>query len=260
LFVSSGLSPGELDKAYEHDYYDAGGSPARKGYEDYLANASLRTRGFARRLSELEQHTNHRGRLLDFGCAFGLFLKVAVDAGWEAIGYERSAWAADYGRRHYGVTIQSGDGDREAFDPCSFDIVTMWDVLEHLEDPRAVVRSVASWLKPGGVLALNTIDNGSVGARLAGEHWRHIAPPHHLQYFTRASLTGLLRDNGFRVISRRSQGVMWGADRRRINLTGWRGVSEELVTHWRSRTLADVLHLLDEIDVVAVLVNPGTSQ
>lgn len=251
-FVSAGLAAGELDGAYEQQYYDAGGGSTRIGYEDYLAKAPLRMRSFAKRLRELEQHTADRGRLLDFGCAVGLFVKVAVDAGWDAIGYERSAWAAEYGRQHFGITIESGrDGQCPTY-ARSFDMVTMWDVLEHLEDPRGVLRSVAGWMKPGGVLALNTIDSASLGARLAGEHWRHISPPHHLQYFTRGSLTRLLRDCGFQVITRQSQGVMWSADRRRGQLLSWQSLIEEMVTHWRFRRAADALHLLDEIDIVAV--------
>ena len=256
LFVSAGMAPDELDHAYEREYYDAGGSPTRTGYEDYLANAPLRMQGFAKRLRELESLTGGQGCLLDFGCAVGLFVKVAVDAGWDAIGYERSTWAAAYGRQHFGITIESGQGGQFPGFDRSFDLVTMWDVLEHLEDPRGVVQSVAGWLKPGGVLALNTVDSGSLGARLAGQHWRHLAPPHHLQYFTRASLTELLRGAGFRVIARQSQGVMWSADRRRGQLRGWRATLDEVAAHWRTRTVADALHLLDEIDIVAVLDTP----
>lgn len=257
LFVSSGLIPGALDQAYEQGYYAAGASAARSGYEDYLAKAPQRLHGFAQRLRELERFALHRGRLLDFGCAVGLFVKAAADAGWDATGLERSAWAADYGRRHYGVKIVSGsDADCAGFDQ-GFDMVTMWDVLEHLEDPRGVLGRVARWLKPGGVLALNTVDSGSRGARLAGEHWRHLAPPHHLQYFTRDSLLRLLRACGFQLLAVHGQGVMWGADRRREHLAGLRAVGEEAVTHWRARQLADALHLLDEIEIVARRESPA---
>lgn len=252
LFVSSGLLPDALDQAYERDYYTAGGSAERSGYEDYLAKAPERLHGFAQRLRELERFAVGRGRLLDFGCAVGLFVKVAADAGWDAIGLERSAWAADYGRRQYGLSIVDGNhADCAGFEQ-SFDMVTMWDVLEHLEDPRTVLKQVARWLKPGGVLALNTVDSASRGARMAGEHWRHLAPPHHLQYFTRDSLLQLLRDCGLRLLAVHGQGVMWGADRRRDHLDGLRAISEEVVTHWRARPLADALHLLDEIAIVAV--------
>lgn len=251
LFVSSGLTPGVLNQAYERDYYTAGDSAVRSGYEDYLAKAPQRLRGFAQRLRELERFTVGRGRLLDFGCAVGLFVKVAADAGWDAIGIERSTWAAEYGRRQYGLTIVDGSEDCCVGFGQSFDLVTMWDVLEHLEDPRGTLQQVASWLKPGGVLALNTVDSASRGARLAGKHWRHLAPPHHLQYFTRDSLLYLLRDCGFRLRAVHSQGVMWGADLRREHLGGLSAVTEAAATHWRARSLAGALHLLDKIEIVA---------
>lgn len=260
LFVSSGLVPGVLDQAYERDYYAAGDSTARSGYEDYLAKAPQRLRGFEQRLRELERFTVGRGRLLDYGCAVGLFVKVAADAGWDAIGLERSAWAADYGTRHYGLTIVGGSEDDCAGFDQRFDLVTMWDVLEHLEDPRGVLQRMARWLRPGALLALNTVDSASRGARLAGEHWRHLAPPHHLQYFTRDSLLYLLRDCGFRLLAVHSQGVMLAADRRRERLGGLRALTEAAATHWRARPLAGALHLLDEIEIVATREGPSQNE
>lgn len=251
LFVATGVAPGALDDAYERDYYIGDGS-TRTGYEDYLANAPQRMRGFVQRLRELERYTAGRGRLLDFGCAVGLFVKVAADAGWDAIGLERSAWAADYGRKHFGLTIVSGNGDEGAAFTGQFDMVTMWDVLEHLENPRGVVGRAAEWVRPGGILALNTVDSAAFGARIAGVHWRHLAPPHHLQFFTRESLMHLLQACGFRLLSVHSRGVMWGADRRRKQLDSLRAFSEAVATHWHVRSLANALHLLDEVDIVAV--------
>lgn len=252
LFVSTGLAAGELDHSYESDYYLSDGSETRTGYKDYLANAERRLQGFRQRLHELERHISGRGSALDFGCAVGLFVKVAAEAGWDAVGVERSVWAADYGRKHYGLNIVSGsEVDCESFNQ-RFDLITMWDVLEHLEDPRDVLEKAARWLKPGGVLALNTVEAASLGARMAGVHWRHLAPPHHLQYFTRQSLKHLLTAVGFRFLEVRGRGVMWKADRRREHIGGIRALSEAAATHWRTRPIADALHLLDEIDVVAV--------
>lgn len=256
LFVAGGFDARALDQAYGADYYRADG--AATGYADYLGSAELRMRGFAQRLQQVERHVGgRRGRLLDYGCAVGLFVKVAADAGWRATGYERSEWAARHGREHYGLDIVVGRGDADEPDfRQAFDVVTMWDALEHLEDPRRVLGLIARWLKPGGLLALNTVDSGSLGARLAGEHWRHIAPPHHLHYFNRHSLRRVLNDNGFHVLQMRAQGVMWEADRRRVRLGGWRAAIEDLATHWRMRPLATVLNLLDEVDAVARLERP----
>ena len=150
LFVSTGLVSGELNESYERDYYVSGGSETRAGYENYLANAEQRLRGFKQSLHELERHIGSRGRALDFGCAVGLFVKVAADAGWDAVGVERSVWAAEYGRKHYGLNIVSGSEIECVNYNHQFDLITMWDVLEHLEEPRSVLEQAARWLKPGG--------------------------------------------------------------------------------------------------------------
>lgn len=251
-FVSAGLATGELDKAYGPEYYDAGGAADAVGYQDYLANSEARTRGFTDRLRQIEARVSKRGCLLDYGCAVGLMVKVAAEAGWEAIGYERSPWAAQYGRDTFGLNIVlTGDPLAQDFES-RFDVVTMWDVLEHLEHPRLVLETVSRWLKPGGLLTLNTVNRSSVGARLAGNHWRHLLPPHHLQYFSRSSLRHLLKDCGFDVLHQQSQGVMLTADRRKRHLRGLGGRIEAIGTHWRAKRLATAFNLLDEIEVFAV--------
>ena len=252
VFVSGGLVPDELDKAYTRDYYRAGTTADAAGYRDYLDDAEARMRGFKTRLSQIEQWAPvAKGRLLDFGAAVGLFVKVASDAGWEAVGYERSAWAAQYGREQFGVDILVGTGSEVPEFESRFDVVTMWDVIEHLERPRDVFDLVTKWLKPGGLLALNTVNSSSIGARIAGRHWRHLAPPHHLQYFSRKSLRRLLQEYGLETLWLKNSGVIVMADRRRQQLPGFIAAVERIGTHWRFSRLATLLNLRDEIEAGA---------
>jgi 2-polyprenyl-3-methyl-5-hydroxy-6-metoxy-1,4-benzoquinol methylase len=251
-YVSSRLSADELEEAYSDVYYHTGNGAGIAGYADYLGDAHKRMVGFKQRLEHIERHVRKGGRLLDYGCAVGLFVKVAVDAGWDAIGYERSEWAVRYGREALGVDIVQGEGREPSTFEREFDVITMWDVLEHLEHPREVLGSIARWLKPGGLLALNTINQSSIGARIAGEYWRHLAPPHHLQYFSRASLTRLLEECGFQPLSAQSTGVMLLADRRNSELSKPAAIVEALCTHWRITRLATWLNLRDEIEILAI--------
>jgi SAM-dependent methyltransferase len=251
-YVSSRLSPNELEEAYSDVYYRTRNEAGVAGYEDYLGDAPKRMEAFKQRLEHIERYVQKRGRLLDYGCAVGLFVKVAEDAGWQAIGYERSEWAVRYGRESLGVDIVHGEGRAPSSFEQEFDVVTMWDVLEHLEHPRQILASIARWLKPGGLLALNTINRSSIGAQIAGEHWRHLAPPHHLQYFSRGSLTRLLKDGGFQPLSAQSTGVMLLADRRNAELSRPAGIVEALCTHWRITSLATWLNLRDEIEILAI--------
>lgn len=251
LFVAADLAPAELENAYGKAYYETRGA-GTVGYEDYLRDADLRTRGFKDRLRQIEARVGTPGRLLDYGCAVGLMVKAALEEGWDAVGYERSEWAAQYGRERFGVDIVLGQGWRVPKFENRFDVVTMWDVVEHLEHPRTVLELVHGWLKPGGLLALNTVNSSSLGARLAGQHWRHLVPPHHLQFFSRASLRRLLNDCGFALLSQQGQGVMLTAHRNKSSMNGIAGWTERLTTHWRTKRLATALNLLDEIEMVAV--------
>ena len=125
-FVGNPPTSEQLDDAYGETYYraggDADGGSSNAGYADYLAKADKRLEGFRQRAARLARYTVP-GSLLEIGCAVGLFLLAAREAGWRAVGYERSAWAANYGRQHYGLDIVIGDGSavaqRFGLGPCS---------------------------------------------------------------------------------------------------------------------------------------------
>jgi len=129
------------------------------------------------------------GRLLDVGCASGGFLSCAADAGWTVVGVEPAevlcARAEEMLRGRGEVlclTLQQAN-----LPLSSFDALTLWDVLEHVPDPRAFLKHCASLLKPGGYLFANVPDLDSLQARLLRERWPLLLAEH-LNYFNRRSL------------------------------------------------------------------------
>jgi SAM-dependent methyltransferase len=241
-----------LEDAYDEAFYVNAPDAAAKGYTDYLATIDRRLAGFRQWYREIEAIVGARGRCLDFGCAIGVMVRAAQDCGWKAVGYERSRWAADYGREHFGIEIETGDGSADPFAAGTFDLITMWDVIEHLERPREVIELVHRWLRPGGFLAINTLNSAGVGARLAGLKWRHLRPPVHLQYFTRKSLIWLLQSHGFGVRRKHGSGVFLSAGAKSLRQLGAAAaIVERSALHWRLRPLADALNLLDEFEVLA---------
>ncbi len=246
-FVGNRMEGEVLEASYGESYYEGD-----CGYTNYLANMEKRAKGFKARLDSIEHYVEKRGRLLDIGCAVGIFVKVAKDAGWDAKGYERSAWAVDYGRTTLGVDITHGSGQDDVFQDEYFDVITFWDALEHVENPKGMIALASRWLRPGGLLALNTVNGSSFGARLAGKQWRHLAPPHHLQFYTRSSLKYLLTHSGFDVLDTRVEGVCFSARREPGGPTKVMNTAENIVTYWRARWLATKLNLLDEIYMLAV--------
>ena len=130
-----------------------------------------------------------KGRLLDVGCGSGEFLSCAADDGWEVYGIEPSESLSDSARK-----VLDGRGElingtfQNAPLPQSyFDAITLWDVLEHVPDPLAVMRACQSLLKPGGYLFVNVPDLDSLEARVLKGRWPLLLQEH-LNYFNRSSL------------------------------------------------------------------------
>jgi SAM-dependent methyltransferase len=165
----------------------------------YLAESQNRVLTFRRALRLLGEPRGRR--LLDVGAYVGLFVEVARDAGFEAEGLELSRWAAAEARRR-GLAVRNETVEERARSGARYDVVTLWDVLEHLADPRRDLGHARQLLRPGGRLVLSTLDAGSLVARALGSRWPWLMDMH-LFYFDRRNLTRLLEGQGFRVLARR---------------------------------------------------------
>ncbi len=150
-------------------------------------------------------------RLVEVGAHVGLFLAVAQERGWDAVGVEPSRWAVETGRRRYGVDLHVGDLQSLHLPDASVDAVATWDVLEHFSDPLAELREMRRILKPGGVLALTTINIASPHARLVRGRWPWLMRMH-LFYFTPQTLRAMIEKAGFRVEHIGSQGRLFSLD------------------------------------------------
>ena len=178
------------------------------GYADgedpqYVSQMAARVRTFARALRHIDRLKPARGRLLDLGTAAGAFLRAARDDGWDAIGVEPNRWLARWGRDNYGVPIEVGSIDNISAPEASFDVVTLWDVIEHTPDPLHVLRRARLLLKSDGVLVVNFPDIGSWIARAMGRSWPFLSSVH-LYYFTRQTMRATLQKAGFEATTRAS--------------------------------------------------------
>lgn len=139
------------------------------------------------------------GRLLDVGAHVGTFLGVARERGYEVAGVEPSGWAAGYARRERGLEVFAGALADAPLEPGSFDVVTLWDVVEHFPDPLGELRRIGGLLRPGGLLALTTMDVGARLPRLLGGRWPWYMLMH-LYYFTPRTMSTMLEAAGFEVV------------------------------------------------------------
>lgn len=140
------------------------------------------------------------GALLDLGCATGVFLtNMRRFPGWEVYGVEPSEYAVQVARETHGLNVFCGSLEEAAFQENQFDVVTLWDVLEHLPDPDASLRELHRILKPGGILVLRVPNIESWDARIFGQYWAGLEPPRHYYIFSPRTLGQLLAKNGFEV-------------------------------------------------------------
>ena len=134
------------------------------------------------------------GRLLDVGCSTGDFLWVAREHHYQVEGLELSRWAAGIARRR-GLTVHSFSlVDFQPTQP--YDLLTLWGVIEHFEDPAREVRKMFRLLRRGGRVMLWTGDRENWLAQMLGRRWWYIQGQH-LQIFSRASLERIFREAGF---------------------------------------------------------------
>jgi 2-polyprenyl-3-methyl-5-hydroxy-6-metoxy-1,4-benzoquinol methylase len=139
------------------------------------------------------------GRWLDIGCGRGLVLATAREAGWETYGLEFSEDSAHHARDVLGLDVRTGDIEDAGFHEGTFDVITIWHVLEHLECPAATIRACSRLLKHGGTLALAIPNFESLQAILSGRYWFHLDIPYHLFHFSTPNIVRLLEQTGFRV-------------------------------------------------------------
>ena len=169
-----------------------------------------------RRGLEKKRHTITRrkagpGRLLDVGCATGQFLFHMARYGWQVSGVEPSNQAAAYARDRYHLNVINGELQDAKFPDRFFDVVTLWDVFEHLDDPLTSLIEINRIMVEEGLLVLSIPNLRSFDARIFKNHWIGWDAPRHLHLFTLETLETFLSEAGFRLSSAHCLGGEYGA-------------------------------------------------
>jgi len=176
-------------------------------FQPYLKTEAIHLKQrFGKRIREIRQYV-FPGTLLDVGCGAGFFLKLASDTGYTVKGLELSPYAAQYAREKLGIHVFQGELGDADFSNESFDIITLWHIIEHVRNPRALLYQANKLLKKNGLLAIEVPNIGSPLARIAGKHWELMAPLEHFYYFNRSTITRYLTECGFAVL--RMQSSYW---------------------------------------------------
>ncbi len=197
LFVWPKPGPEVLDRFYENgDYYNA----AEQQRDRLIREARSRTM----LLRKLVDEIGLGRRLLDVGCASGIFLTAASEAGWAITGVERSQATADRARSKIGCDIFAAILEESEVPGAPFPVVTAWEVIEHSLNVRRFFAALARNVQEGGLLAISTpLANGWI-AKLLGTRFPMLTPPEHLSIFSRTSLVRLASEFGFSLVNARS--------------------------------------------------------
>ncbi len=153
------------------------------------------------RLRLIHQVTSPPGKLVDIGCGLGEFLVAARDVGWDVIGTDPLEDQAEFARRERGLDVRAALLEDSGLPEGSFDVLTAQHVLEHVPDSAGFLESVARWVRPGGVVAIEVPNFDSVQRKVERSTWRGLRPLEHIVHFTPETLAHAFRVAGLEPVS-----------------------------------------------------------
>lgn len=198
VFVDNPPSLHDIEKLYslDSDYHVQFLFPNRDLEKKALTQAR-------KKFSVLKKYASS-GKLMDVGCSVGFFLRIVKEEGWKACGLEVSAHTAKFAKEKYGLQVFNGTLEKTTlFPPSTFDVITMWDVIEHTSNPLESIEKAYTLLKKDGLIFLSTPNIDGLFPRLSYmaskliSFWPHPDPPHHLFCFSKKTLVQLLKRTGF---------------------------------------------------------------
>ncbi len=158
------------------------------------------------RMKRLERYREN-GRILDVGCSTGDFLACAKSRAWKVHGVELAEHTANIARKRLDCEIRHGTFEHSNFESEYFDVVTMWDVVEHVLEPRVIVQEAFRVLRPGGALVLFTPNYNALTRRLIFDRWSALTPENHMCVFNKSTITRLLNECGGEVVFMRTTDI-----------------------------------------------------
>jgi 2-polyprenyl-3-methyl-5-hydroxy-6-metoxy-1,4-benzoquinol methylase len=189
----------EIGKYYPDDYEPFFQDTDTNWFLNKIAHYGVDKR--SRIINSLPGRVEH-SRLLDIGCSTGLFLNtLQKENSWQVWGVEPSEYAADIARNQYNLNVYTGDLFQAKYPEGFFDVVTLWDVLEHVPNPTNTLIEISRITKPQGYLVIRIPNFDSFDAKLFGASWAGLDLPRHTYVFSKKTITKMLELRGFDVVS-----------------------------------------------------------
>ncbi len=196
VFSDIHLSDEELFNLYRRSYFFG------DEYRDYFADRKVQQKSFKLRMKVLQSFLdpNRHKHLLEIGCAYGFFLNMVKDKFDTVYGIDITEDGIQYATEQLKLDVVKADLIKHDFSDKKFDVVCMWDTIEHLRSPQLYLKKISEHMDCGSLIALTTGDIDSLNARMKKDKWRLMHPPTHIHYFSKKTLARMLNDNGFDII------------------------------------------------------------
>lgn len=180
-----------------------------KGYQDAIDERhhkqdSFRITSFKSALKKINMVVDLFSRsegprtFLDVGCAGGAFPKAVKDLDFQVVGIEPSVYLSEHARKEYGIEVHAMTLEEYSRNGKLFDVVSLWDVLEHLSDPKQTLKKIYAMLPSDGLLILNLPMIDTLPARVMGLRWPFYLNVH-IYYFTMKTIETLLHETGYEI-------------------------------------------------------------
>lgn len=184
----------ELEKIYSPVYFTAGEMQQQRADTQ-------------KKLNFLKRYLSPPAEILDFGCGLGEFLDLAKKNRFKVCGYDISRYAAQFISTHYQIPVSFEKLSEKVFPPNSFDAITAFDVIEHVDNFPEVIELFNLWLKPGGKIFITTPNLCSWDAKIFQKKWYGFSKiPQHINYFSPQALRLTLKKSGFQNIEIKNWG------------------------------------------------------
>lgn len=142
----------------------------------------------------------NKNTILDIGCSFGFYLLAFKRLGFRVTGIDTATHVIQYARKEFNLKIIRDNFLKHNFKKQKYDIITLFDVFEHFSRPKEVLSKINRLQLSKGILIIQTPNNKSLMARIAGKHWYWLLIPFHLYLYTVKSLSLLLSQNNYKII------------------------------------------------------------
>jgi len=194
-FTNPRPEPNDLGRYYKSEEYISH-SNTKKGFIN-SAYQSVRKYTLLKKLQLISKYYK-TGKILDVGCGTGEFLNTCKNAKWQTIGIEPDDDARGMGIKNYDIDVRP-ESEIKNLENESFDVITMWHVLEHVPDLNDRINDLKRLLKPKGIIIIAVPNCDSYDARKYKEHWAAYDVPRHLYHFIPSTIDKLLKKHDLKL-------------------------------------------------------------